>query len=108
MLLTGHQILKSRHSSVAGTQLAQKPKASLRGTHLHCCFLPKQLPLLCARDSCLEWQIISVATPQCTRVFSVQQEVHKLCHTGGRDWSNILKHDCPQEQNREENKMDEG
>lgn len=100
--------LYGRHTACPETQGRFDSGLRLRGTHLHCCLLPKLPPMLCASNSCLGRRVISVATHKCTSVFNVQQEVHKLCHAGGRDSPNILKHYCPQEPNREENKMDEG
>lgn len=99
----GHQALKSRHSSVEAQSLLRNQGqfwAEAQGSSSPLLSSPKLPPLLCARDPCLGRRIIRVATHECTRVLNVQQEVHKLCHTGGRAWSNILKYYCPQDQNR--------
>lgn len=96
--------LCGRHKACTETQFG----AETQGNSSPSLSSPKTASTALCQGFLSQRRITRVATQECTRVFSVQQEVHKLCHAGGRAWSNIRKYYCSQEQNCEENKMDAG
>lgn len=102
MSSNGYQIQKTmlsttKHSSRAGTDFWKtQVQLDLPETQGNSSLLlslshhPKLPPLLHARASQLKED--NKATDGFTNTFSMQREVRRLCHAGGRDWANILKY----------------